>query len=67
MLEELRLTSVGGIAEATLNFGAGLIAVTGEPCPPQLATLKEKTPRFTDCCNREDMAKQVYQMLGIEA
>ena len=30
MLEELRLTSVGGIAEATLNFGAGLIAVTGE-------------------------------------
>ena len=30
MLEELRLASVGGIAEATLNFGAGLIAVTGE-------------------------------------
>ena len=44
-----------------------LIAVTGEPCPPQLATLKEKKPRFTDCCSREDMAKQVYQMLGIEA
>ncbi len=44
-----------------------LIAATGEPCPPQLATLKEKKPRFTACCNREDMAKQVYQMLGIEA
>jgi len=43
-----------------------LIAVTGEPCPPQLATLKEKSPRFTDCCNRSDMAKKVYEMLGIE-
>ena len=42
-----------------------LIAVTGEPCPPQLATLKEKTPRFLDCCNREDMAQKVYEMLGI--
>ena len=44
-----------------------LISVTGESCPPQLATLKEKTPRFTDCCNREDMAQKVYQMLGIDA
>ena len=44
-----------------------LIAATGEPCPPQLATLKEKKPRFTDCCSREDMAKKVYQMLGIDA
>ena len=42
-----------------------LIEVTGEPCPPQLATLKEKTPRFTDCCNRADMAQKVYEMLGI--
>ena len=30
MLEELRLASVGGIAAATLNFGPGLNAVTGE-------------------------------------
>ena len=30
MLEELRLSSVGGIAHAALKFGAGLIAVTGE-------------------------------------
>ena len=30
MLEELRLTSVGGIAEASLEFGPGLTAVTGE-------------------------------------
>ena len=42
-----------------------LIDATGEPCPPQLATLKEKTPRFLDCCNREDMAQKVYEMLGI--
>ena len=42
-----------------------LIAATGEPCPPQLATLKEKTPRFLDCCSREEMAQKVYEMLGI--
>ena len=42
-----------------------LIEVTGVPCPPQLATLKEKTPRFTDCCNRADMAQKVYDKLGI--
>ena len=38
---------------------------TGEPCPPQLFTLKDKTPRFTDCCNKQDMEAQVYAMLGI--
>ena len=38
---------------------------TGEECPAQLATLKGKTPRFTDCCNKEDMVNQVYNMLGI--
>ena len=30
MLEELRLNSVGGVASATLELGAGLVAVTGE-------------------------------------
>ena len=30
MLDELRLTSVGGIARAELSFGSGLTAVTGE-------------------------------------
>ena len=39
--------------------------VTGEECPSQLATLKGSTPRFTDCCNKEDMINMVYQMLGI--
>jgi hypothetical protein len=38
---------------------------TGEECPEQLATLKGKSPRFTDCCNKEDMINMVYQMLGI--
>ncbi len=42
-----------------------LSALTGEPCPPQLATLKEKQPRFTACCNQADMAEKVYEMLGI--
>ena len=42
-----------------------LCKCTGEPCPPQLATLKDKTPRFTACCNKEDMEAQVYAMLGI--
>ena len=38
---------------------------TGEECPEQLANLKGSTPRFTDCCNKEDMINMVYQMLGI--
>ena len=38
---------------------------TGEECPEQLATLKGKSPRFTDCCNKEDMINMVYQMLSI--
>ncbi len=42
-----------------------LCKCTGEPCPNQLATLKNKTPRFTACCNKEDMEAQVYAMLGI--
>ena len=42
-----------------------LKSATGEECPAQLATLKGKTPRFTDCCNKEDMVNMVYNMLGI--
>ena len=38
---------------------------TGEECPEQLANLKGKTPRFTDCCDKEDMINKVYAMLGI--
>ena len=39
--------------------------ITGEPCPEQLATLKGKSPRFTSCCEKENMIDTVYQMLGI--
>ncbi len=42
-----------------------LVENTNEPCPEQLATLRNKTPRFTDCCNKEDMTQMVYRMLGI--
>lgn len=42
-----------------------LKSATGEPCPEQLASLKGTTPRFTDCCNKEDMIDMVYGMLGI--
>ncbi len=38
---------------------------TGEPCPEQLADLKGSTPRFTGCCNKEEMVDTVYAMLGI--
>ncbi|MBR3554137.1 MAG: threonine synthase [Clostridia bacterium] len=42
-----------------------LIETTGEPCPKQLATLRGKAPRFTACCEKDDMERQVYDMLGI--
>ncbi len=38
---------------------------TGEECPEQLGSLKGKTPRFTDCCDKQDMIDMVYKMLGI--
>lgn len=42
-----------------------LIKKTGVDCPGQLSSLKGKTPRFTSCCRKEEMAKAVYKMLGI--
>lgn len=42
-----------------------LIETANVPCPPQLADLKSKKIRFTDCCEKEDMANAVYKMLGI--
>lgn len=42
-----------------------LIKATGAECPPQLANLKDKSPRFSACCNKEDMTETVYGMLGI--
>ena len=42
-----------------------LVKATGEPCPPQLANLSDKEVRFTSVCDKEDMTKMVYGMLGI--
>ena len=38
---------------------------TGVEVPPQLASLKNKTPRFNNVANKEDMPKVVLDMLGI--
>ena len=43
-----------------------LIETTEEPCPPQLANLKEKQVRFTSCCEKAEMIDMVYKMLEIE-
>lgn len=43
-----------------------LLKKTGVECPEQLSSLRGKTPRFTSCCNKEEMANAVYGMLGIE-
>ena len=39
--------------------------LSGAPVPPQLAELKGKKPRFTKVAKKEDMAKVVFEMLGI--
>lgn len=39
--------------------------ISGAPVPPQLAELKGKKPRFTKVAKKEDMAKVVFEMLGI--
>lgn len=42
-----------------------LIETAKVPCPSQLADLKSKKIRFNGCCEKEDMANAVYEMLGI--
>lgn len=42
----------------------GLHVETGAECPAQLANLKGKTPRFTNCCKKEDMESVVFDMLS---
>lgn len=42
-----------------------LHALTGEPVPPQLATLKDKKVRFGDVTTKDDMANVVFKMLNI--
>lgn len=38
---------------------------TGCPVPTPLASLKDKTPRFTGCCDRDTMEQAVYDLLGV--
>ena len=42
----------------------GLHVETGEDCPEQLANLRDKKPRFTRCCKKEDMEQAVFDMLS---
>lgn len=42
----------------------GLHVETGAECPPQLANLKDKKPRFTECCKKENMESVVLSMLN---
>ena len=38
---------------------------TGSEVPSPLASLKDRKPRFTDCCEKTEMEKVVLGMLGI--
>lgn len=42
----------------------GLHVETGADCPAQLLNLKDKTPRFTRCCKKEEMESVVFDMLS---
>ena len=55
-----------GMTEGMNEFDMvlGLHVETGADCPPQLANLKDKTPRFTGCCKKADMEKVVFDMLS---
>ena len=39
--------------------------VTGADVPAPLASLKDKTVRFTDVCNKEDMSRMVFKLLEL--
>lgn len=42
-----------------------LAEITGAECPAPLANLRDKQVRFTGCCEKENMAGVVFDMLGI--
>lgn len=52
-------------AENEFDMVEELYEKSGEPVPPQLASLKGKTPRFTSVCKKENMKQVVFDMLGI--
>ncbi len=55
-----------GMSEGMDEFDMvlGLHVETGAECPPQLSNLKDKQPRFTDCCKKEEMEQVVLDMLS---
>lgn len=61
------LSAVSDDVKATDEFAMveELNALTGEPVPPQLASLRGKTPRFTKVAKKENMQDVVFEMLGI--
>ena len=61
VLEAIRPGMTDGMDE--FDMVLGLHVETGEECPPQLANLKDKQPRFTGCCKKEDMEQVVFDML----
>ena len=58
----------GGLAAGLSEFDVvrQLSVVTGEQIPAPLADLEQRGVRFTDVCDKEDMAQAVFKMLGIE-
>ena len=42
-----------------------LAEVTGLECPAPLANLRDKKVRFTGCCEKAEMDRVVFDMLGI--
>jgi threonine synthase len=61
VLEAIRPGMTDGMDE--FDMVLGLHVETGEECPEQLATLKNKQPRFNGCCEKEDMEQVVFDML----
>lgn len=62
VLDAVRPGMTDGMNE--FDMVLGLHVETGAECPAQLANLKDKKPRFTGCCKKEDMEKVVFEMLS---
>ena len=58
----------GGLAAGRSEFDLvhQLSILTGEQVPAPLADLEQRSVRFTDVCDKEEMAQAVFRMLGIE-
>lgn len=62
------LTALGTDVSALDEFDKveKLHETTVEPVPSPLSALRGRTPRFEDVCDKSDMRRVVYDMLGIE-